>query len=84
MDKVKGLLKDIAEYKKMFAITEKSTPAEKFRYRITQVNNSAEDWLALQDEVIAYIASKPPQEEIRILNSCCEMLEMVCSAIRED
>lgn len=81
MNKVKELVKDIKEHKKKFAITENSTLAEKIRYKISHGKKSETDWLALQDEVIAYLATNPPQEEKDILFSCCEMVGMVCERI---
>lgn len=82
MDNVTELLQSISEHKEKFTISENSSTAEKIRNKIMLGKKSNDDWLNLQDEVRKYIATNPPKEEIEILNSCCEMLTMICSAIR--
>ena len=81
MNNVKELVKAIKEHKKKFAITENSTPAEKIRYIISHGKKSEAYWLALRNEIRAYVATNPPQEEKDILFSCCEAVVMVCEGI---
>ena len=46
-------------------------------------NHTNEEWLALQEELIEFIASHPSKEELAELPGCGESLAMICSAIRE-
>ena len=51
MADIKGLLKDIEEYNKKFAITENSSEAEKLRYRLMNGKKNKEEWLQLREDV---------------------------------
>lgn len=80
MRQLDDLLSEIRAYNEKYAITEKSSEGDKLRHRIMQKHTN-EEYLALQEELIAFVASNPP-EEIAKLEGCGESLEMICSAIR--
>lgn len=62
---------------------EKWTQAEQLRERIMSGEKTKEEYLALQEELNAFIASNPSQEELKKLQGCGESLAMICSAINE-
>lgn len=51
MDKVKKMLKSIAEYKKRYDITENSSTAEKLVYELSKKHNTNNEYLELQKKV---------------------------------
>lgn len=53
---IKGLLKDIEEYNKKYAITENSSEADKLRHRIMYGKKSKEEWLQLREDVRAFFS----------------------------
>ncbi|MDR1774042.1 MAG: hypothetical protein LBR30_04160 [Clostridioides sp.] len=77
------LLEFIKKYNSEHKISDNSTPAEILKAKCHHMK-SDEDWLALQKEIEEYVATNPPESEIEILIDFCEMVEMVCSAIRND
>ena len=83
MADIKGLLKDIEEYNKKFAITENSSEAEKLRHRSMNGKKSKEEWLQLREDVRAFIASDAPEEDKEMLGGYTETLVMMCSAIED-
>ena len=83
MADIKGLLKDIEEYNKKFAITENSSEAEKLRYRLMNGKKNKEEWLQLREDVRAFFKSDAPEEDKRMLMGYTESLSMMCSAIED-
>lgn len=83
MGQLDDLLIEIRKYNKKYEITENSSEADKLRHKIMHVNHTDEEYLALQEELKAFIASNPPEEELERLEGCGESLAMICSAIRE-
>ena len=83
MADIKGLLKDIEEYNKKFAITENSSEAEKLRYRIMNGKKNKEEWLQLREDVRAFFKSDASEEDKRMLMGYTESLSMICSAIED-
>ena len=67
MADIKGLLKDIEEYNKKFAITENSSEAEKLRYRLMNGKKNKEEWLQLREDVRAFFKSDASEEDKRML-----------------
>ena len=83
MADIKGLLKDIEEYNKKFAITENSSEAEKLRYRLMNGKKNKEEWLQLREDVRAFFKSDASEEDKRMLMGYTESLSMICSAIED-
>ena len=83
MADIKGLLKDIEEYNKKFAITENSSEAEKLRYRLMNGKKNKEEWLQLREDVRAFFKSDASEEDKRMLMGYTEPLSMICSAIED-
>lgn len=83
MADIKGLLKDIEEYNKKFAITENSSEAEKLRYRLMNGKKNKEEWLQLREDVRAFFKSDASEEDKRVLMGYTESLSMICSAIED-
>ena len=83
MADIKGLLKDIEEYNKKFAITENSSEAEKLRYRLMNGKKNKEEWLQLREDVRAFFKSDATEEDKRMLMGYTESLSMICSAIED-
>ena len=83
MADIKGLLKDIEEYNKKFAITENSSEAEKLRYRLRNGKKNKEEWLQLREDVRAFFKSDASEEDKRMLMGYTESLSMICSAIED-
>lgn len=83
MTDIKGLLKDIEEYNKKFAITENSSEAEKLRYRLMNGKKNKEEWLQLREDVRAFFKSDASEEDKRMLMGYTESLSMICSAIED-
>lgn len=54
------------------------------RKKVLHENHTNEEWLALQEELRAFIASNPSQEELDELQGCGEALAMICSAISKE
>lgn len=83
MADIKGLLKNIEEYKREYTITEKSSEAKKIIAKIQEKKYSKEEYFEIEDEVIAFLKSDVSEEEKRIVLGYTESLYMICSAIRE-
>nr|DAU88670.1 MAG TPA: hypothetical protein [Caudoviricetes sp.] len=83
MTDIKGLLKDIEEYNKKFAITENSSEAEKLRYRLMNGKKNKEEWLQLREDVRAFFKSDAPEEDKAMLMGYTESMSMICSAIED-
>ena len=83
MADIKGLLKDIEEYNKKFAITENSSEAEKLRYRLMNGKKNKEEWLQLREDVRAFFKSDASEEDKRMLMGYTESLSMICTAIED-
>ena len=83
MADLKGLLKNIDEYKKIYTITEKSSEAEKLRHRIMNGKKSKDEWLQLRSDVRAFFQSDASEEDKRMLMGYTESLSMICSAIED-
>lgn len=83
MADIKGLLKDIEEYNKKFAITENSSEAEKLRYRLMNGKKNKEEWLQLREDVRAFFKSDASEEDKRMLMGYTESLSIICSAIED-
>ena len=83
MADINGLLKDIEEYNKKFAITENSSEAEKLRYRLMNGKKNKEEWLQLREDVRAFFKSDASEEDKRMLMGYTESLSMICSAIED-
>lgn len=81
MTDIKGLLKDIEEYNKKYAITENSSEAEKLRYRLMNGKKSKEEWLQLREDVRNFLKSDAPKEDKKMLLGYTESMSMICSAI---
>ena len=52
---------------------------EEFRKRILHEVHTDDEWLELRDELMEFIASKPPQKELDKLQGCGEVLTMICN-----
>lgn len=83
MADLKGLLKNIDEYKKIYTITENSSEAEKLRHRIMNGKKSKDEWLQLRSDVRAFFQSDASEEDKRMLMGYTESLSMICSAIED-
>lgn len=83
MADIKGLLKDIEEYKKKYFINENSSEAEKLRYRLMNGKKSKEEWLELREDVRAFFKSDASEEDKKMLMGYTESLYMICSAIED-
>ena len=83
MADLKGLLKNIDEYKKIYTITENSSEAEKLRHRIMNGKKSTDEWLQLRSDVRAFFQSDASEEDKRMLMGYTESLSMICSAIED-
>ena len=51
------------------------------RKKIMHENHTDEEWLALREELKAFIASNPPKNELNQLQGCSESLIMICNGI---
>lgn len=80
---IKGLLKDIEEYNKKYAITEDSSEAEKLRYRLMNGKKSKEEWLQLREDVRNFFKSDASEEDKKMLLGYTESMSMICSAIED-
>ena len=83
MADIKGLLKEIEEYKKKYTITENSSEAEKLVARIQEKKYSKEEFFKVEEEVRAFLKSDVSEEDKRMVLGYTEPLCMICSAIRE-
>ena len=83
MADLKGLLKNIDEYKKIYTMTENSSEAEKLRHRIMNGKKSKDEWLQLRSDVRAFFQSDASEEDKRMLMGYTESLSMICSAIED-
>lgn len=83
MDKVKKLLKDIADYKKKYEITENSSTAEKLVYELSKKHNSDDEYLELQKRVKVFLESDASEEDKQTVMGYTESLSMMCSAIKD-
>lgn len=83
MGNINGLLKDIEEYNKKYAITETSSEAEKLRYRLMNGKKSKEEWLQLREDVRNFLKSDAPEKEKEMLLGYTESMSMICSAIED-
>lgn len=80
---IKGLLKDIEEYNKKYAITEASSEADKLRHRIMNGKKNKEEWLQLRADVRAFFESDASEEDKEMLSGYTESMSMICSAIED-
>lgn len=76
-------MKIVREKNEWYRHPERWTEAERLRERIMSGNHTDEEYLALQEELMAFIASNPSQEELERLQGCGESLAMICSGIRK-
>lgn len=75
-------LLDIIKKNKKEYNHENATVAEQLRYRAYNSAKTDSDWLQLEQDIQAYIATNPSEEEKKILFRFGEMVGMRCSAIR--
>lgn len=83
MADIKGLLKDIEDYKRKYTITENSSEAEKLVARIQAKKYSKEEFFEVEKDVIAFLKSDASEEDKQTVCGYTESLHMICSAIRE-
>lgn len=83
MGKVDNLLKNIKEYNQDREKELKSSKAVRLRHKIMNEKHTNEEWLALQEELRAFIATNPSEDELKQLQGCGESLSMICSAINK-
>ena len=83
IDKVKKLLKDIADYKKRYEITENSSTAEKLVHELSKKHNSDDEYLELQKRVKVFLESDASEEDKQMVMGYAESLSMMCSAIKD-
>ncbi len=84
MDKVKKLLKSIAEYKKRYDITENSSTAEKLVYELSKKHNTNNEYLELQKKVKFFLESDASEKDKQMVMGYTESLSMICSAIKNN
>lgn len=84
MDKVKKLLKSIAEYKKRYDITENSSTAEKLVYELSKKHNTNNEYLELQKNVKFFLESDASEKDKQMVMGYTESLSMICSAIKNN
>ena len=83
MADIKGLREKIKKYHERFDITEKSSEADRLRYRLTNGKKSKEEWLQLREDVRAFVESDAPEKEKEMLAGYTENMVMICSAIED-
>lgn len=84
MDKVKKLLKSIAEYKKRYDITENSSTTEKLVYELSKKHNTNNEYLELQKKVKFFLESDASEKDKQMVMGYTESLSMICSAIKNN